>query len=138
MKYSTLKTVIFASYWGSPLVQISNLKIQKISFGYVDSYAKTILILYPSLENSTTPIAILLLSSINVTSEFSGIKQKTFYTPALTRWGIILRTVGVASEPVQPRPLSFAGFCIDKKGKFVANLKLISALMYKYWICLDS
>ena len=31
----------------------------KISFGYVDSHAKTFLILYPSLENSTTPIAIL-------------------------------------------------------------------------------
>ena len=29
-----------------------------ISFGHVDSYAKTFLILYPSLENSTTPIAI--------------------------------------------------------------------------------
>ena len=26
MKYSTLKTVIFASYWGSPLVQFSKLK----------------------------------------------------------------------------------------------------------------
>ena len=31
----------------------------EISFEYVDSYAKTFLILYPSLENSTTPIAIL-------------------------------------------------------------------------------
>ena len=30
----------------------------KISFGYVDFYAKSFLILYPSLENSTTPIAI--------------------------------------------------------------------------------
>ena len=26
MKYSTLKTVIFASYWGSPLVQFSKFK----------------------------------------------------------------------------------------------------------------
>ena len=27
MKYSSLKTVIFASYWGSPLVQFSKFKI---------------------------------------------------------------------------------------------------------------
>ena len=31
----------------------------KISFGYVDFYAKSFLILYPFLENSTTPIAII-------------------------------------------------------------------------------
>ena len=30
----------------------------KVSFGYVDSYAKLFLILYPLLENTTTPIAI--------------------------------------------------------------------------------
>jgi hypothetical protein len=37
------------------------LKIQTsiISFGYVDSYAKIFLILYPPLENSTTCVAIL-------------------------------------------------------------------------------
>ena len=34
------------------------LKIQKFSFGYVDFYAKSFLILYPSLENSTTPTVI--------------------------------------------------------------------------------
>ena len=34
------------------------LKIQKFPLVYVDSFAKTFLILYPSLENSTTPIAI--------------------------------------------------------------------------------
>ena len=33
-----------------------------ISFGHVDSYAKTFLILYPPLENSTTPIAIMYLT----------------------------------------------------------------------------
>ena len=38
-----------------PLIENSKLNI---SFGYVDSYAKTFLILYPSLENSTTRIAI--------------------------------------------------------------------------------
>ena len=35
------------------------LKVQKFPLVYVDSFAKTFLILYPSLENSTTPIAIL-------------------------------------------------------------------------------
>ena len=34
------------------------LKIQKFPLFYVDSFGKTFLILYPSLENSTTPIAI--------------------------------------------------------------------------------
>ena len=33
-----------------------------ISFGYVDSYAKIFLILYPPFENSTTRIAIVILS----------------------------------------------------------------------------
>ena len=36
----------------------SNSQNSKISLGCVDFYAKTFLILYPSLENSTTPIAI--------------------------------------------------------------------------------
>ena len=35
-----------------------NSQDSKIFFGYVDFYAKSLLILYPSLENSTTPIAI--------------------------------------------------------------------------------
>ena len=48
-----------------------------------------------------------------------------------TGWGISLRTVGVASKPVQPSPLSFAGFFIYVKRKFVANLKGISLLMWK-------
>ena len=48
-----------------------------------------------------------------------------------TGWGISLRTVGVASKPVQPRPLSFAGFFIYVKKKFVANLKAIGSLMWK-------
>jgi hypothetical protein len=34
------------------------INIPKISFGYIDSYAKIFLILYPLLENSTTRIAI--------------------------------------------------------------------------------
>ena len=34
------------------------LKILIISFGYVNSYAKIFLILYPPLENSTTRIVI--------------------------------------------------------------------------------
>ena len=34
------------------------LKIQKFPLFYVDYFAKTFLILYPSLENSTTPITI--------------------------------------------------------------------------------
>ena len=34
-----------------------------ISFGYVDSYAKIFLILYPPLENSTARIAIILVLS---------------------------------------------------------------------------
>ena len=38
----------------SPLIQNP-----KISFGYVESYAKIFLILYPPLENSTTCIAII-------------------------------------------------------------------------------
>ena len=38
------------------LVQFSKLK--KISFGYVDFYAKIFLILYTPFENSTTRIAI--------------------------------------------------------------------------------
>ena len=38
--------------------RLSNSQNSKISFGYVDVYAKSFLILYPSLENSTTPIAI--------------------------------------------------------------------------------
>ena len=37
----------------------ANSQNSKISFGYVDSYAKIFLILYPSFENSTTRIAIL-------------------------------------------------------------------------------
>ena len=44
------------------------------------------------------------------------------------------QSVGVASKPVEPRPLSFAGFFIYVKWKFVANLKQIGALMWKQWI----
>ena len=55
MKYSTLKTVIFASYWGSPLVQFSKFKN---FLWYVDSYEKNISNFVSSLENSTSPIAI--------------------------------------------------------------------------------
>jgi len=39
--------------------------------------------------------------------------------------------VGVATKPVQPRPLSFAGFFDYVKRKFVANLKVIGPLMWK-------
>ena len=53
------------------------------------------------------------------------------YWPIHTGCGISLRTVGVASKPVQPRPLPFAGFFIYVKRKFVANLKVISLLMWK-------
>ena len=42
---------------------------------------------------------------------------------------VCIGTVGVASKPVEPHPLSFAGFFIYIKRKFVANLKLIGALM---------
>ena len=38
------------------------LKIQSFPFGYVDFYAKIILILYTPFENSTTRIAILFMS----------------------------------------------------------------------------
>ena len=60
--------------------------------------------------------------------------QKNGYTFAVvysTGCGISLRTVGVASKPVQPRPLPFAGFFIYVKRKFVANLKVIGSLMWK-------
>ena len=39
----------------------SNSQNSKISFGYVHSQAKIFLISYPPFENSTTPIAILLI-----------------------------------------------------------------------------
>ena len=51
-----------------------------------------------------------------------------------TGCGISLRTLGVASKPVQPRPLPFAGFFIYVKRKFVANLKVIGPLVWKKWI----
>ena len=54
MKYSTLTTVIFASYWGSPLVQFSKFKNFLWACWFL---CKNLLILYPSLENSATPIA---------------------------------------------------------------------------------
>ena len=44
------------------------LKIQKFPLFYVDSFGKTFLILYPSLENSTTPIAIPYLKLIFVSN----------------------------------------------------------------------
>ena len=50
---------------------------------------------------------------------------------ACTGCDISIRTVGVASKPVQPRPLPFAGFFIYVKRKFVANLKVIGSLMWK-------
>ena len=54
-----------------------------------------------------------------------------FKIDILTGCGISLRTVGVASKTVQPRPLPFAGFFIYFKRKFVANLKVIGSLMWK-------
>ena len=44
---------------------------------------------------------------------------------------VCIGTVGVASKPVEPHPLSFAGFFIYIQRKFVANLKLIGALMWR-------
>ena len=38
-----------------------------ISFGYVESYAKIFLILYPTLENSTTRVAIVITMTGNST-----------------------------------------------------------------------
>ena len=43
--------------------RLSNSQNSKISFGYVDFYAKSFQILYPSLENSTTGIAIVFNSN---------------------------------------------------------------------------
>ena len=57
-----------------------------------------------------------------------------FFTLVSTGWGISLRTVGVASKPVKPHLLSFAGFFIYVKRRFVANLKVIDSLMCKKWI----
>ena len=48
-----------------------------------------------------------------------------------TGWQICIWTVGVASEPVEPHPLSFSGFFIYVKWNFVANLKQIGALFWK-------
>ena len=42
--------------------------------------------------------------------------------------------VGVASKPVEPRPPYFAGFLRYDKRKFVENLKLIGALLWKLLI----
>ena len=60
---------------------------------------------------------------------YTLIKFQIIFLP--TGWGISLRTVDVASKPVQPSPLSFAGFFIYVKRKFVANLKGISLLIWK-------
>ena len=54
MKYSTLKTVIFASYWGSPLVQFSKF----INFLWVCWFLGKNLS-NPPLENFSTPTAII-------------------------------------------------------------------------------
>ena len=67
------------NFWHLPINPI--LKIQKISFEYVDSYAKIFLILYPPFENSTTRIAIArmavlgvwLLITANISNLFRGI-----------------------------------------------------------------
>ena len=48
-----------------------------------------------------------------------------------TGWGISLRMVGVASKPVKPHTLSFAGFFLYVKRKLVADLKVIGLLMWK-------
>ena len=39
--------------------------------------------------------------------------------------------MGVASKPVEPRPQYFAGFLTYGKRKFVENLKLIGAVLWK-------
>ena len=44
---------------------------------------------------------------------------------------ISIRAVGVASTPVEPRPLYFAGFLTCGKRKLVENLQLIGALLWK-------
>ena len=73
-----------------------------ISFEYVDSYAKTFLILYPPFENSTTRIAILPIMGIaNTTTcrndEFGSLPKAlpklvniamTIFSPYLD-WGIL-------------------------------------------------
>ena len=55
-----------------------------------------------------------------------GVISHTYFTGR----PVCIGTVGVASKPVEPHPLSFAGFFIYIKRKFVANLKLIGALMW--------
>ena len=60
-----------------------------------------------------------------------GIFGKKLVNKSNTGWFICIRTVGVASKPVEPNPLSFAGFFIYVKWKFIANLKQIGALMWK-------
>ena len=72
LKYVTLKNLIFASYWGSPLVQNS-----KNSFGYVDSYAKIFLILHTLFENSTIRIAI--TCAVHLISAHTSQEGKCFY-----------------------------------------------------------
>ena len=56
---------------------------------------------------------------------------RKFLWPPSTGWQICIWTVGVASEPVEPHPLSFSGFFIYVKWNFVATLKQIGALFWK-------
>ena len=51
-----------------------------------------------------------------------------------TGWQICIRTVGVASKPIEPCPPYFAGFLTYGKRKFVENLKLIGSLLWKIGI----
>ena len=57
-------------------------------------------------------------------------KKKNLQSFTSTGRPVCIGTVCVASKPVEPHTLSFAGFFIYIKRKFVANLKLIGALMW--------
>jgi hypothetical protein len=65
-------------------------------------------------------------------SQLLNCKRCTFgLTQRCTGWQICIWTVGVASKPIEPRPPYFACFHTYGKRKFVENLKLIGALLWK-------
>ena len=77
----------------------------------------------------------MLLKTINrkvkLVREWVAKSPKRLWTFADTGCLKSIRTVGVASEPVEPHTLSFSGFFIYVKWNFVANLKQIGALFWK-------